>query len=412
MKDTGAQVMPPPRPHFLARRRLKQALALDDFERLPKGFLPRPVFAYVAGASETGATIADNRAVYRELAFLPKTLVSVTGRSTRTRLFDQEYAAPFGFSPVGFSALTAYRGDLVLAQAAARANIPMIMSGASLIRLEEVAAAAPDSWFQIYLPGEEEVILSMLDRVAGAGFRTLVLTVDMPVVSNRETNYRAGFSAPLRPSLRLAWDGMVRPEWSLGTFLRTIVQHGMPHFENARVARGPAIVSRNVTRAVGARDHLNWDHVDLIRRHWKGRLIIKGIMTPGDAKLAVAHGADGVIVSNHGGRQMDSLPAPLRVLPAVAEAVAGRVPVMMDSGIRRGADVLKALALGADFVFAGRPFIFAAALAGAAGVDHAIRLLAEEVDRDMALIGINRLAEMQPEMLMRISGPAFGRFGL
>ncbi|OWU86748.1 (S)-2-hydroxy-acid oxidase [Oceanicola sp. 22II-s10i] len=396
----------------MARRRLKRALSLDDFQKMARGFLPRPVYAYVAGASETGATLEDNRAVYRDLAFLPKTLIDVSKRTTRTRLFDRDYTQPFGIAPVGFSALTAYRGDLALAKSAARAGIPMIMSGASLIRLEEVAAACPDAWFQIYLPGEEEVILSMLDRVKAAGFGTLVLTVDMPVVSNRETNYRAGFSAPLRPSLRLAWDGMVRPEWTVGTFLRTIVQHGMPHFENARVERGPAIVSRNVVRAMGARDHLNWDHFDLIRRTWKGRLIIKGIMTAGDAVKAVAHGADAVVVSNHGGRQLDSLPSPLRVLPHVAEAVGGKVPVLMDSGIRRGADVLKALALGADFVFAGRPFIFAAALAGEAGVGHAIGLLGEEVNRDMALLGITDTTQMTPDLLMRIGGVPFGHYGL
>jgi L-lactate dehydrogenase (cytochrome) len=414
MKDTPANgsLTDSPQPGLLARRRLKDALALDDFERMARSFLPRPIFAYVAGASETGATFEDNRGVYSELAFLPKTLVSVTGRSTRTPLFDHEYDAPFGISPIGLSALIAHRGDLALARSAAQANIPMIVSGASLIPMEEIAAAAPDAWFQIYLPGEENVILPMLNRVSAAGFRTLVLTVDMPVDSNREASYRAGFSSPLRPSLRLAWDGMVRPEWIFGTFLRTIVQHGMPHFENGQVERGPSIVSRNVNHALATRDHLNWDHFDLIRQHWNGRLIIKGIMTPGDARLAVDHGADAVMVSNHGGRQLDSLPAPLRVLPAVAEAVAGRVPVLMDSGIRRGTDVLKALALGADFVFAGRPFIYAAAIASEAGVGHAVKLLSEEVDRDMALLGINRLEEMKPDLLMRISGPKFGYYGL
>lgn len=389
-----------------APRRLRNVLALDDFETAARRHLPRPIFGYVAGAAETNASLHDNRAVFGELGFLPRALIDVSARSQKRDLLGSSYAAPFGIAPIGLSALSAYRGDLVLAQAAAASGIPMIMSGTSLIRLEEIVAANPQAWFQAYVPGEEYWMLALVDRIAQAGFGTLVLTVDTPVMANRENNIRNGFSTPLRPTPRLFWDGMVRPRWSIGTFLRTIVMHGMPHFENASVERGSAVLSRNVVRQFGPKDRLSWAHFDLIRKRWKGRFVVKGIMTREDARIALDHGADGVILSNHGGRQLDGAASPLRVLPAVAEEIDGRIPVMIDGGFRRGTDVLKALALGASFVFLGRPFIYAAAIAGEAGVRHAFGLLHEEIDRDMALLGINTLDELHPQMLIRIARSA------
>jgi L-lactate dehydrogenase (cytochrome) len=376
-------------------------LSLDDFEAAARRHLPRPIFGYVAGAVETNASLHDNRAAFGELGFLPRVLTDVSGRSQATTLFDQRYAAPFGLAPMGISALVAYRGDLVLARAAAQANIPMIMSGSSLIRLEEVAKEAPGSWFQAYLPGEPPRIAALVDRVARAGFRTLVLTVDTAVLPNRENNIRSGFSTPLRPSLRLAWDGITHPRWSIATFARTLLRQGMPHFENSYAERGAPIIAQNITRDFGMRDHLNWEHVAQIRRQWNGRLVLKGIMRGEDARIARDHGVDGIIVSNHGGRQLDGTVSPLRVLPEIV-AAAGDIPVMMDSGIRRGADILKALALGAKFVFVGRPFIYAAAIGGELGVLHAIDLLSTEINRNMGLLGINRLTEMGPELLLRL----------
>jgi L-lactate dehydrogenase (cytochrome) len=276
----------------------------------------------------------------------------------------------------------------------------MVMSGSSLIRLEEVAAENPDAWFQAYLPGETARIAALLDRVAAAGFATLMVTVDVAVLPSRENNVRAGFSTPLRPSLRLAWDGITHPRWLFGNALRTIVRHGMPHFENSFAERGAPILARNVERDFSKRDHLSWTHLEQIRRQWKGRLVVKGIMSVADARIAREGGVDGIVVSNHGGRQLDSTVSPLRVLPEIA-AEAGAMTVMMDSGIRRGTHVLKALALGAKFVFVGRPFNYAASIGGEAGVRHAISLLAAEIDRDMALLGINRVEEMTRERLLR-----------
>jgi L-lactate dehydrogenase (cytochrome) len=320
-------------------------------------------------------------------------LVDVSKRSQTTTLFGHRYAAPFGLAPLGLSALTAYRGDVVMARAASQANVPMIMSGSSLIRLEEVAAQSHDAWFQAYLPGDEANITALIERVAKAGFRTLVLTVDTQVPPNSENTVRAGFTAPLRPSVRLAWEGITHPRWLVGTFLQTLLRHGMPHFENNYAKRGAPILSPSVLRDFSDRGHLNWKHFALIRDLWKGRLIVKGILNSSDARIACDAGADGIIVSNHGGRQLDGAISPLRALPGIV-AACPQIPVMLDGGVRRGTDVLTALALGAKMVFVGRPFGYAAAVGGEAGVRHAIGLLSSEVSRNMAMLGINRLDEL------------------
>jgi L-lactate dehydrogenase (cytochrome) len=386
-----------------ATKRLRSVLSLDDFEKVARSHLPRPIFGYIAGAVETDWSLDDNRTAFAEFGFLPRMLVDVSKRSQQTTLFGHTYATPFGISPMGISALYAYRGDIVLASAADAANVPMIISASSLIPLEDVAKHSKTAWFQAYLPGDVPEITALLDRVARAGFQTLVITVDSQVAGNRENNVRSGFSTPLRPSLRLAWDGITRPRWLFGTLLRTLLRHGMPHFENNYAGRGPPIISPSILRDYSARGHLHWEHFRLIRRLWKGPLVIKGILDKADAITAREAGADGIIVSNHGGRQLDGAVAALRVLPGIAAACPD-IPVMIDGGVRRGTDVLKALALGAKCVFVGRPFAYAAAVAGAAGVGHAIALLFAEVDRDAAMLGVPDLRELGPEWLMRVAG--------
>ncbi|MCM5681274.1 alpha-hydroxy-acid oxidizing protein [Schlegelella sp. S2-27] len=381
-------------------RTLRHILALDDFEHCARRRLPRPLFGYVSGAAETHLSLKDNREAFGTYAFKPHVLVDVSRRDQQTTLFGRAYASPFGIAPMGLAALSAYRGDLALARAAHAANIPMVLSGSSLIRLEDVIEAAPDAWFQAYLPGDQRRIDALLDRVAGAGYRTLVLTVDIPVAGNRENNVRSGFSTPLRPSLRLAWEGLTHPRWLFGTFARTLLRHGMPHFENSYAERGAPILSSSVLRDFSGRDHLDWVHFDHIRRRWRGALVVKGILSGRDAAIARERGADGVIVSNHAGRQLDGAAAPLRVLPEIVAACGG-MPVLMDSGVRRGTDVLKALALGAAFVFVGRPFTYAAAIAGQAGVAHAIALLQAEIDRNTALLGLRHCTDITPEFLLR-----------
>jgi L-lactate dehydrogenase (cytochrome) len=384
------------------RRRKPVALALADYEAAARRRLPRPVFGYIAGAAETNAALDDNRLALREYGLVPRVLAGVGARRAATTLLGRDYAAPFGIAPMGLSALAAYRGDIVLAQAARAARVPMVMSGSSLIRMEDVIPHNPDAWFQAYLPGEADRIAALVDRVAAAGFGTLVVTVDTVISGNRENITRTGFSTPLRPSLRLALDGCLRPRWTAGTLLRTLAHHGMPHFENSYATRGAPILSASVLRDFGNRDHLCWDHLRLVRDRWHGRLVIKGIMAAADAVTARDLGADGVILSNHGGRQLDAAVSPLRTLPATVAALGGAIPVMIDSGFRRGTDVIKALALGAAFVFVGRPFLYAASVGGRRETERAIAILKDEVTRNMGLLGVNALSELGPGHLLRL----------
>jgi L-lactate dehydrogenase (cytochrome) len=382
---------------------LRRMLSLHDFEAAARKRLPKPIYAYVSGAVEDGHSERGNRDAFAEYGFLPKVLVDVSARSTRCTVLGKEFAAPVGVAPMGISAISGYRGDIVMAKAAADAGVPCIMSGSSLIRLETVMEQAPGTWFQAYLPGDDAQIAALIDRVAAAGVGTLVLTVDTPVAANRENNVRAGFSTPLRPSLGLAWQGLTHPRWLFGTFLRTLLRHGMPHFENNYATRGAPILSASVLRDFSDRGHLNWEHVAAIRRRWRGQMVLKGVLHPDDARTALALGMDGIIVSNHGGRQLDGSVPPLHALPAIVDAVGGRMEVMLDSGVRRGTDVIKALALGARCVFVGRPFNYAATVAGQRGVAHAIALIAEEVKRDMGLLGVVDVRELNAEFLQRAS---------
>ncbi|WP_459703476.1 alpha-hydroxy acid oxidase [Stutzerimonas marianensis] len=380
-------------------RRLASILNLHDLERAAKRHLPRPIYGYIANVAEDGHTARANRSAFDAYSFLPRALVDVSTISLETELLGRRYALPVGIAPMGISALSAYRGDLVQAQAASKADIPMILSGSSLIRMEEVLSTGETDWFQAYLPGDHAGIEALIERVHKAGFDKLVITVDYPVPPNSDNNTRSGFSSPLRPSLRLAYDGLVRPRWLFGTFLRTLINHGMPHFENNYATRGIAIISGNVKRDFSGRSHLNWSYLELVRRLWPGKLVVKGILHPDDARRARDIGADAIIVSNHGGRQLDGTVSAVDALPGVVAATDG-LPVMVDSGFRRGTDVLKALALGACFVFIGRPFNYAAAYAGEEGVSHAIGLLKAELQRDMALLGLTRIDEVTRDCLV------------
>jgi L-lactate dehydrogenase (cytochrome) len=382
-------------------RALRRYLSLDDFEATARRRLPKFLYGYIAGAAETDAALADNRRAFEEYGFVPRVLNDVSGREQTTNLFGKTYAAPFGIPPMGSSALCAYRGDVVLARAAAAMNVPMCLSASSLITLEEVRRENPAAWYQAYLAGDDSRIIPLVDRVAAAGYDTFVVTADVPVPPNRENNIRNGFQVPLAITPRVAWDIATHPHWLFGTWARTLMNFGMPHFENMDAQRGPPVLARNLMRNIGKRDQLAWKHLELIRRRWKGILVVKGLIAPADARIARESGVDGVIVSNHGGRQLDCTVSSLRTLPEIA-GEAGGMTVMVDGGIRRGTDVLKALALGARFVFVGRPFLFAAVAGGEAGVQRALTLLRDEVDRDMALLGIRSIGEITSDLVRRI----------
>jgi len=386
-------------------RHLQQYLALQDFIDQARKILPRPIYGYVTGGVEDNASLRGNRNAFDEIGFVPKPLVDTTARTMKTELFGRTYNAPFGFAPMGGTSTACYRGDTVLAGVAAEANIPMMMSGASLMTMENVKAAGRTVMFQAYLPGDEERIKQTFERCEKAGFDTIAVTVDVQVPANRENNVRNGYSTPLRPSLRLAWDVGSRPKWLFGMFLKTLMTDGMPHVENM----GPRVPMLSVggKRDYGRRDRLSWKHIAFMRKIWKGNLLIKGVVDKDSVRIAREHGLDGVMVSNHGGRQLDGTVSPLRVLPGIREAAGDKMAVIMDSGFRRGTDILKALALGADFCFIGRPFLCAAACAGEAGVAHAVSLLMDEIDRDMAQLGINTMKEMTKEFLMPATGAGF-----
>jgi L-lactate dehydrogenase (cytochrome) len=400
---TISPLAPPPtvtRAQSAVPRHLRRYLTLDDFEPAARRLLPKFLFGYIDGGAETDAAKRDNRRAFEEYGFVPRVLKDVSGRDQTTTLFGKTYAAPFGIPPMGSSALCAYRGDIVLARAAAAMNVPMILSASSLITLEDVRRENEAAWYQAYLAGVDARIEPLVDRVAAAGYDTFVVTADVPVAPNRENNIRNGFQVPLAITPRVFWDTITHPDWLLNTWARTVVNHGMPHFENMDAQRGPPVLSKNLIRNIGARDQLAWKHVELIRKRWKGRLVVKGLVSPEDAHIARESGVDGVMLSNHGGRQLDYTVSALRTLPEIA-AKANGMTVMVDGGIRRGTDIIKALALGADFVWVGRPFLYAAVAAGEAGVARAITLLRDEIDRDLALLGIRSIGEITPDLVRR-----------
>jgi len=406
MHDKTATTTPPPaivkREASAVPRALRRYLSLDDFEITARRRLPKMLYGYISGATETDAALRDNRRAFEEYGFMPRVLKDVSNRDQTTTLFGKTYASPFGIPPMGSAALCAYRGDIVLARAGAAMNVPMVLSASSLITLEDVQRANPNAWYQAYLAGEPSRIEPLVDRVADAGYDTFVVTADVPVPPNRENNIRNGFQVPLAITPRVAWDTLTHPHWLFGTWTRTLLNHGMPHFENMDAMRGPPVLAKNLMRNIGKRDQLAWKHVELIRRRWKGKLVVKGLIAPADAKIARESGVDGVLVSNHGGRQLDGTVSALRTLPEIA-AEAGGMTVMLDGGIRRGTDVIKALALGAQFVFIGRPLLYAAAVGGEPAVQRALTLLRDEVDRDMALLGIRSTGEISPDLVRRIS---------
>lgn len=373
-------------------------LSLLDLDAAAQAHLPRAIWAYVSGGSEDNVSLRANRAEWETLRLVPRVLRDVSGRDAGVELFGRRYQQPFGIAPMGLAALSGFEADLALARAAEAAGIPFILSASSLVRLETIIQAAPGSWFQAYLPGQPERIAALLDRVQRAGYRHLVVTVDLPVQANRENLLRAGFSIPLKPSWELLLDGLGHPRWLLGTLLRTLLRRGMPHFENLTAERNAPVFSRHVLRDFASRDHLNWTHLRAIRTRWDGPLLVKGILSPDDARLAHEGGADGLIVSNHGGRQLDGAITALAALPAIRAAVP-HMTLLLDGGVRRGTDVIKALALGADAVLVGRPFNHAAALGGQTGVAQAIGILASEVHRDMALMGVNNPAELDASFI-------------
>jgi isopentenyl diphosphate isomerase/L-lactate dehydrogenase-like FMN-dependent dehydrogenase len=379
---------------------LQHAYNIADLREIARRRLPRIAWDFLERGAEDDVTLRRNRAVFEEIKLKPRTLVDVSGRSLATALFGTTYDAPFGIAPTGAAGLYCFEADLALARAAQAAAIPFILSTASFVELERVAREVGGSkWFQLYMSKERASAERLVKRAADAGYEALAVTTDVPVIGNREFNRRNDFEVPFRLNIRNAIDGALHPHWLVSVFLRTLMTSGVPRFRNADSNVDGRIVSKNLAEFRTRRDALDWSDLRWLRQIWPRKLLAKGILGAEDAKRALENGADGIFVSNHGGRQLDGAPSPIEVLPEIVAAVGGRIAILVDSGFRRGSDIVKALALGADFVFVGRAGLYGAAAGGEAGVAHAIGLLRAEVERVMALIGCPTVAELDASFL-------------
>jgi isopentenyl diphosphate isomerase/L-lactate dehydrogenase-like FMN-dependent dehydrogenase len=363
--------------------------------RVPKG-----LFEFVDRGTEDEVSLRGNRAVFDRIKFRPRTLIDVSKRSQEITLFGHTQKMPICVAPTGTAGLMWYEGEIVLARAARAAGIPFCLATGSMTAMERVATEAGGRlWFQLYMWPDKSMSHKLVDRARAAGFEALVVTVDGAVSPNREYNLRNGFTIPFTFTSGNVADVLMHPRWLLGVLARYIMTTGMPRYENY-----PSEIKYRVTAAPMGRsqmknDSLNWEDLKVLRRMWPGTLIVKGIAHPQDAILAADCGADGVVVSNHGGRNLDGSMAPLEALPDVVDAVAKRITVMVDSGFRRGSDVVKALALGAHAVLIGRATLYGVAAGGEAGAARALDLLREEISRVMALVGVRTVAELGPEFL-------------
>jgi L-lactate dehydrogenase (cytochrome)/(S)-mandelate dehydrogenase len=388
---------------------MRDAVNIDDLHRLAKRRLPKIAFDFIEGGLEDERGLERNTAAFHQHLLLPRYLVDVSIRDQTASLFGRLYSSPFGISPTGGAGLFRRGADLMLAEAAAEANIPYIMSGASNDSIEAAARVAPhNTWYQLYAAREPKLREDMIRRTADAGLDALVLTVDVPVSSKRERNIRNRFAnirgglfqaLSLKPSIFL--EALTHPFW-IAEYLRhgggtPMLQNWQPYAPGGADAEAVYNFSREQMPYAGQ----TWRDLETYRRLFPRKLVVKGIMHPADAIRAAELGVDGIIVSNHGARQLDQAPASLDVLPAIDAAVGERLSVMLDGGVRRGADILIALCLGARFVFMGRPTLYGAAAGGIAGVKKAIAIFRNEIDLVMAQIGCPSLAELGPDFLWR-----------
>ena len=376
------------------------ACNIEDLRRLAQRRLPRVAWDYLERGAEDDVTMTANRAAFERIHFQPRTLVDVSGRTLRQELFGKTYTAPFGIAPTGAAGLYCFDADIALARAAKAAGVPFVLSTASFVAMERVAREAGGSqWFQLYMSKDRDAAARLVRRALDAGFEALVVTTDVPVGANREYNLRNGFTIPFRINARNVVDGLLHPRWLAQVFLRTLLSDGVPRFQNVDSNVGGRIIAQDLSAFRARRDALDWSDIAWLRTVWPRKLLVKGILTVADARLALQHGVDGVVVSNHGGRQLDGALAAMDALPAIAAAVGERMPVLFDSSVRRGSDIVKALALGADFVFVGRATLYGAAAGGEAGVVWALELLRTETDRVMALLGCSTVAALDRNCL-------------
>ncbi|MES2975496.1 MAG: alpha-hydroxy acid oxidase [Pseudomonadota bacterium] len=383
---------------------ISSAINLEDLRTLARRKLPRIAFDFIDGGSDDEQCLARNREAFQRWCLLPRYLRDVTRRDQTVELFGRTYASPIGISPTGLAGLFRPDADLMLAAAARDANVPFLLSSASNGALEEVHAIAPEHvWFQMYCTSDERINDDLVRRARAAGVKVLVVSVDVPVNSNRERNRRNGFSRPFRMTPGVVLEALGHPAWVL-RYLRTggipMMRNWMPYAPEGAGANQVADMYGTLTPA----PMVSWEHIRRIRAAWPGPLVIKGLLHPDDAREAVRLGANGLVVSNHGGRQLDAAPSPLAMLPAIRAAVGDGVEIILDSGVRRGSDLVIARCLGANAGIFGRPTLYGVAAGGQAGAARALQIVRNEVDMVMAQIGCSAFSALDAGYLWQAGG--------
>lgn len=378
-----------------------RALSIAELRHMAARRLPPFVFEYLDGGAEDEVTLTRNRAAFDRVAFRPRVLVDVADVDLSRRVLGRRWRVPFAIAPTGFNGLIAPDGDGAMARAASAARVPMVQSTVSNATVEDIAAIAGlDHWLQIYVFKSVEFMERLVERARAAGVHGLMLTVDGSVFGNRDWDKRSYRPGTTDPTLRHKLAMLAHPRWGIG-MLR---QGGVPSFGNIAemLPEGQRDLAAAASWARAQIDPaLDWAWLDWLRQNWDGPLIIKGLARADDARRALDAGAQGVVVSNHGGRQLDGAQATITLLPEIAAAVGGRMTILIDSGFRRGTDIAKALALGADAVLLGRAPLYGLGAAGEAGVARALALLEAELHRTLAQLGCRDLAELSPEILDR-----------
>jgi (S)-mandelate dehydrogenase len=372
--------------------------AIKDYRALARRRLPRFAFDYLDGGAEDGDGLARNVAAYRQLVFSPRVLRDVTTVDPSVTLFGRSQRMPAVVGPTGLNGLYWPKAEETLARAAHAAGLPFAMSTASTSLLEDVRAATDgDLWLQLYVQQDRRIAEDMMRRAQALGFSTLMLTVDTMVHGKRDHDVRNRFKMPLRITPRLVADVATHPRWCM----RMLRQGGSPQLVN--LARSAAVpVSMQAQAALMSRQmdmSLGWDAVAWMRAHWRGPVLIKGVLSVADAQLARQHGLDGVVLSNHGGRQLESAPSPLEILPAVMDAVGDRLDILVDGGIRRGDDIAKARAMGAKAVLLGRAPLYGLAATGAQGVVDVLQILRDEFEVALRLLGVQAASRLDASSL-------------
>jgi isopentenyl diphosphate isomerase/L-lactate dehydrogenase-like FMN-dependent dehydrogenase len=375
-----------------------QVLNIDDLRRLARRRVPKAVFNYIDGGSDNEFTLRDNLRAFRDVSFRPRNAVAVPACDLRTSLLGFDLSMPVLLAPVGYCRVMHPAGEIAAARAAGSAGTGYILSTVSGHPLEDVKAASVGPvWYQLYLTGGRDAAEAGMNRALTAGYQVLVVTIDTTVISLREREVRAGMDQLLRGSvwsqLPFLPDILSHPGW----LVRFLLDGGLPSMPNIVTESGPLKVSQ--AHSALKRTSFSWDDMPWIRDLWKGPIVIKGVMSAGDAIRALDYGAAGVVVSNHGGRQLNGVPGTLRLLPEVVGAVNGRAEVLLDSGIRSGADVIKALCLGARAVLCGRAYAYGLAAAGESGVKRALEILRADMERTLRLLGCSSVSELNPSLV-------------